>query len=154
MNNVAFRMFLLALMSCILVLAGCAKQQLLKETASGYAEGVFVNSTVEAVRSKILDGCSSKGLLIQESSDNNVVCGKTVSGNDELLAIWVIGNMYSTKPERKVKFTIYQMNSDVKVIESQWLETQMPGGQIQKKELNGNSQRNNMQQFLFSLGAQ
>ena len=146
---------LITIIASTLVLTACAHQQaLLKSTSSGYPEGIFPNSNVEAVRSKLIDGCSSKGILVQETNGNQVVCGKTMEGGDAVLAQMIVGNSYSTTPERKIRFVIYQSGTDVRVTAQQWMESQMAFGQIRRQELNSNNQKNNVQQLLFSLGAQ
>lgn len=139
----------------VLALTACAPQQaLVKKTSSGYPEGVFSNSNVEDVRSKLIGGCSSRGILVQESSGNQVVCGKTMDGGEAVLAQVLVGNSYSTTPERKIRFVIYQSGADVRVTAQQWIELQMAFGQIRRTELDGNNQKNELQQFLFFLGAQ
>lgn len=138
-----------------LLLSACAPQQaLLKATSSGYPEGVFSNATIASVRSKIIDGCSSMGVLVQEAGGNQVVCGKAMDGSEAVLARMIVGNSYSTTPERKIRFVIFQSGSSVKVTAQQWIESQMAMGQVRREELNNNNQKNNVQQFLFSLGAQ
>lgn len=142
--------------SLVLVgLTACAPQQaLIKQTSSGYPEGVFQNTTLDAVRSRLIEGCSSRGVLVQEASGNQVVCGKTMEGGDAVLAQMLVGNSYSTTPDRKIRFIMYQSGADVRVTAQQWIESQMAFGQVRRQELNGNNHRNDIQQFLFSLGAQ
>jgi len=139
----------------ILVLTGCVTQQpLVKNTSSGYPEGIFSNATAEEVRSKIIDGCTSRGIMVQETTGNQIVCGKTMEGMDAVLGSLVVGNKYSTTPERKIRFVIFQNGSDVKVTAQQWIESQMAFGQVRRQELKNNNHINDVQQFLFSLGAQ
>lgn len=146
---------LVVVAAVIFALTACAPQQaLLKPTSSGYPEGIFFNTTVEIVRSKLIDGCSSRGVMVQEAAGNQVVCGKTMEGGDAVLAQLVVGNSYSTIPEQKIRFVLYQSGTEVKVSAQQWIELQMAFGQLKRQELNNNNQRNYIQQFLFSLGAQ
>jgi len=142
---------------CGLVLGftACTPQQaLIKQTASGYPEGVFPDSTIEVVRSKIFEGCSSRGIPIQDTSGNQVVCGKTMEGGEAIMAQMLIGNSYSTTPELKVRFIIYQLDSNVKVTAQQWIESQMAYGQVRRIELNANHHKNDLQNFLSTMGAQ
>lgn len=140
---------------CGIALFACAPQQaLIKPTSSGFPEGIFRGSSIDTVRSKILDGCTSNGLNIYETNTNQVVCGKVMSGKDAVLAGLVVGNSYSTTPERKVRFVIFQQGSDVKVTAQEWIESQMAFGQVRRQALESNNQKNSLQQFLFSLGAQ
>lgn len=137
-----------------LTLSSCAAQPaLIEETPSGYPEGVFEKLNIEAVRSKIMDGCGSQGLQIQEANTNQIVCGKTLNGKNAVLATMIVGNSYSTPPEMKVKFTVFQLGKNVKVTANQWVESQMAFGQLRRQELNSNQQRNDIQLFLFELGA-
>jgi hypothetical protein len=66
----------------------------------------------------------------------------------------LIGNSYSTTPDQKVKFTIYQSGRNVKVSARQWIETQMAFGQMQRQELNSNNQFNDLQRMLYSIGGE
>lgn len=145
---------LLVVLVAATVMAACAPQQaLVKQTASGYPEGLFENTDIESVRSKLIEGCSSRGIFVQEATANQVVCGKTMEGGDAILAQMLVGNSYSTTPEQKVRFVIYQSGPNVKVTAQQWVESQMAFGQMRRQELTGNNQKNDLQRFLFSLGA-
>lgn len=136
-------------------LFGCAAQQpLIKQTQSGYPEGLFKNTDVETVRSKIIDGCVSRGIMVIESTANQIVCGKTMEGGQAVLARLLVGNSYSTTPQQKVRFILYQIGNDVKVTAQQWIESQMAFGQVRREELKTNNQVNDLQSFLSSLGAQ
>lgn len=135
-------------------LTGCVTQEpgLLKPTTSGYPEETLAGTSVEQVKARIMDVCASRGVLVQETGSNHVVCGRTMTGGDAVLAQFLIGNSYSTTPERKVRFTIIQMGQNVRVTAQQWIETQMAFGQMRRTELNGNAQRNDIQRMLMSLG--
>lgn len=136
-----------------IALCGCAADQpLLKKTASGYPEGVFRNQSAELVKARIIDGCSSMGILVQEASANQVVCGKTMQGTEAAFAQMLVGNSYSTTPQRKIRFIIYQQAGDVKVTAQQWIESQMAYGQIRQQELKNTNHLNDVQQFLYSIG--
>lgn len=147
------KMFLL--LSISFILSACAASQpLIKPTSSGYPEGIFRNTSIDRISSKIMDGCTSNGLIIYEATSNQVVCGKTMSGMDAVLGQLVVGNSYSTTPERKVRFSIFQQGNDVKVVAHEWMESQMAFGQIRRQPFDANHQKNSLQQFLFSLGAE
>ncbi len=77
-----------------------------------------------------------------------------MKGSDAVLAQMAIGNSYSTTPQRKIRFTIYKIENDIKVVAQEWIESQMAFGQINIQELKSNNQRNSVQNFLFSLGAE
>ena len=139
----------------ITVLGGCVQQQaLVKPTSSGYPEGIFRNASLEEAKGKILDGCIRHGLMVSEAGTNQVVCEKTMAGGDAVLAQMLVGNSYSTTPVRKLRFIMYKLNKDVKVTAQEWFQSQMAFGQVNKQELKSNNQRNDIQNFLFSLGAE
>ena len=96
----------------------------------------------------------SQGLSIYESGTNHVICGKVLSGKDAVIASLAIGNRYSTTPERRERFNIFQHSDDIKVTAQEWIETQMAFGQMQRQPLDSNNQKNSIQNFLYSLGAE
>ena len=138
----------------IFLVIGCAPQKpLIKATQSGYPEGIFQDTTTEEVKNKIIECCVSKGLMVLESSSNQIFCGKTMQGQEAVFAQMLIGNSYSTTPEKKIRFIIYEIGNNVKVTAQEWIETQMAFGQVKRQELNSNNQKNDIQNFLFSIGA-
>jgi hypothetical protein len=133
--------------------SACApQQQLLKHTPSGYPEATIAARTVDEVRASLMEACIQVGALVQESAGNNVLCSKTMTGGDAVLASLLVGNSYSTPPEQKIRFTVFQLQGNVRVTAQQWIETQMALGQIRRMELNGNNHRNSVQAMLDRLG--
>ncbi len=93
-------------------------------------------------------------MMVSEASSNQVVCEKTMTGGDAVLAQMLVGNSYLTTPVRKLRFIIYKLNQNVKVTAQEWFQSQMAFGQVNKQELKSNNQRNDIQNFLFHLGAE
>lgn len=133
--------------------AGCAADLPLAQTESGYPEGKFSNTSLEAVENKLIGACSQIGAMVTESSTNQVVCGKTMEGQSSVLAQLLLGNASSTTPVDNLRFVMYATGSSVHVTAYQWVETQMPFGQVKRADLNGNKQRYDLQQLLYKLGA-
>jgi hypothetical protein len=134
-------------------LAGCAAHaERLKATASGYPEGVFKNAEMDAIRSKVIEGCNKRGYVIAEASTNTVICQKETAGMEEVAARLMVGNSYSTTPFKKLRATLYKVDADVKVTLSLTMETQMPFGQVRAEPLNTSDAFNEMQKALFELG--
>lgn len=137
-----------------LTITGCsAPVPLLKQTQSGQAEGVFAGQAPEAVKSALIDRCVSLGYGIQEASSNQVVCAQALKDREQLFAQVMLGNAYSTPPQKKLQFTVYQVANGTKVAGQLWVETQMAFGQIKRAEMNAPAQVNSVQELLFSLGA-
>lgn len=136
------------------LLVGCAAQEpLLRPTASGLAEGTFRGATLDEARSKLIGACASKGVTVHDSGPNHVVCGKEMDGAGAAVMQTLIGNSYSTTPVVKLRATIYQQGSDVRVTAQQWSESQMRMGQVNKMDLDSNRHRNELQRFLTYAGA-
>lgn len=134
------------------VLVGCQTVQPIKQTTSGRPEATFRDATAEEVSSKISVECLDRGIMVKEATSNVVVCGKTMEGGDAVLAQMLIGNSYSTTPEQNVRFNIIQNGNDVRVVAYQWIESQMAFGQVNRQELNGGNQFNEVQNLLYRIG--
>lgn len=133
--------------------AGCAQKPLIKETASGAPEGVFRAATLDDVRSKIIEGCTNKKLTVEDVSANHVVCSRTRTGTDGVMYQAVMGNAYSSAPQQKIRFVMFTSGADVKVTATMWTEMQSAFGQTQRNEAKGADAVNDVQNFLFALGA-
>lgn len=91
--------------------------------------------------------------MIEEVSDNLVVCSKVMDRTKALFAQALIGNSSSTRPIGKIRFVMYSENSVVNVTADQWIETQMALGQVRRVELNSHASQNALQTILDKLGA-
>lgn len=138
----------------MLALGGCSQVPLNKPTTSGHAEGLFHSATTEQAKAKVLSGCAMHGLVIEDSNGNQVICSKELQGGQAVMMQLAIGNSYSTTPQYKVRFIFIPQANDVKVIAYPWAESMMPGGQVNKMEMNGNVQRNELQLFMTRVGAE
>ncbi len=127
------------------VLSGCATQDaliqnaLIKETTSGYPEGIFKNSTVKEVKQKIIEGCVSEGRTIsRDYLTNHVVCQESAGISASLW--W--------------RFAIHGQDKKVKVVARHWYQLHSLIQGAIKYDASGSAWRNNTQNFLFSLGAE
>ena len=134
-----------------IIVSGCQTVQPIKTTASGRPEVTLDNISQEEASGKISQRCMEAGILVYEQSKYQVVCGKTMTGGEGVLAQMLVGNSYSTTPERKVRFTIAKINTSVRIQAYQWIESQMAFGQINRQELNSGKQFNEIQRMLNSL---
>lgn len=145
--------WLIAGLTTQLLLACATDTPLVKETASGLAEESYDNVTSEEVRGQIMEACLNRGMPVTDSSTNHVICGHRMRGAEAFVAQLLIGNSYSTTPERRIRFTIFTVGDRVRVTAGAWMETQMAFGQMRRVELDHNTTRNNLQTFLASLPA-
>lgn len=140
---------LAALLIAGLLLNGCANQEpILKQTASGKPEAEYPGKTKEQVKDALVMFCNEKGLMVFESSDSNVICGKETNN---VMAQMMVGNAYSTPSMSKIRFTISKRNNVPKVWSDMWIESQMVGGQTNQVQINNNSDINSVQRILDNL---
>lgn len=145
------KIFLTLFSGCALILTnGCAST---KKITLPPAEGYFQDLEIEQVKSRIMEGCTFNGYTIEESSDNQITCSKTTEGGTAIMTQLLLGNSYSTTPELKARFTVYKQKDYIKVTTHQWAETQMAYGQVRRQALNDGKNRENLQNFLYSIGA-
>lgn len=109
------------------------------------------HSTLDVVRSRIIEHCAQKDLTVYETGSNQVICGKTITGFDGYVARKTIGNEYSTNPEVKARFVFFQSGDDVGVTADGFAETQMAMGQIRRIPVNDQQSHDSLQAFLYSL---
>ncbi|WP_312805560.1 hypothetical protein [Atlantibacter hermannii] len=144
-----------AVLISIALLSGCAATPALKkQTASGKPEGIYSHTTTELVQSALVTRCNEKGFIVLESTASNVVCAKETQGGGAVMAQLLVGNAYSTTPQSKIRFSIGKVNDDVKVWADAWIESQMPGGQVNQMPVTSNDVRNSIQSGLDELKPQ
>lgn len=69
-----------------------------------------------------------------------------------ILAQALIGNSRSTTPELKIRFGLIRSGKYIRVQATQWIETQMAFGQVQRQQLDGRKQIQSLRDALGSLG--
>lgn len=149
------KLFKITAVAAIVSLASCAPlEELIKQTTSGQPEGYFDNTTIEDAKGKLASACSRHGLLVVNTNNNEVVCQKTLTGKDAVLSGLLVGTRYGTTPTRKLRFVMYGQGNGVQVIAYDYLESQNAFGQTNQQPLNANHQRNDIQEMLFSIGAE
>ncbi|WP_336171747.1 hypothetical protein [Acinetobacter ursingii] len=132
----------------VFLLTSCAQVPLNKNTASGYAEGVFENAQLEEVKNRFVFACNQKGYEIKEANPNKIVCSKTLDGMNAIVTQMAIGNQYSTIPEELLVFQLARIDNNVHVTVRNYRETQMAFGQMSRVEIKNNATTNLMQQSM------
>lgn len=142
-----------AVLALASALTGCATPQppLLKNTASGRAEGVFEKTTLESAKSQVITKCATRGANVLDTSGNQVVCGGELKGGQAIGYQLALGNSYSTTPQVKIRFVFATEGENVRVIAFPWVETIMPLGQVRTMDLNGNGDRNDIQRMVNEM---
>lgn len=147
MDIIMKKILLLAL--SIALLSGCANQEaLIKQTNSGKPEGEYPGKNKVQVKDALVISCNEQSWIVFESSDSTVICGKE---NNNVLAQMAVGNAYSTQAMSKVRFSIAEISDSTKVWANMWIESQMPGGQVNQLPLESNQAKNTIQRQLNSI---
>lgn len=139
---------LLAIVIGAAILSGCTTIPINRPTASGKAEGIYPDRNKEQVKDALVSFCNGKGLNVFEATESTVICGKPA---DSVIAQMVVGNAYSTAAMAKTRFTIATVSNASKVWADMWLESQMPGGQVNQMPITSNGAINRAQAVLDNL---
>ncbi len=131
---------------------GCATQpQRVAQTNSRNPEVVIKGVDVETVRARIIERLMSGGMRLDSETPSRIVVSQEVEGINENLLRLSLGNANSTPVRVELAFTIVKVSEGVKVFCQRSAWTQMPGGQINRVELNGNQDFNDGQTALYNL---
>lgn len=135
-----------------LILTGCATPPpRVAATESGNPEVVIESVTVEAVHDRLIERLISKGARLDIDTPSRITVSKEVEGQREMWLRLAISNSYSTTVRADLNFSIIKIPAGVKVFAQMSAWSQMPGGQIQRMDLNGNQDFNDVQESLYRL---
>jgi len=132
-------------------LAACAPQEaLINPTESGWPQASYPDQTPADLRDKLVANCVVKGAEIEEASDSQVQCAKTI---DSVMMQVAMSGSYGTKPQYKVRFVIYEQQDVTKVVARMWIESQNGFGQVRKVDSTNNADHNSIQRLLDGFGS-
>lgn len=119
------------------LVSGCAANPRIETgTISGKPEVLFASATSAAVRNRIVEHCSNMGMDVAEATEQLVTCDFEARFGDQLVVALFVNGSANASPKNRLRFTLIQQGGDVRVIARQWVETQMPFGQVRSIELN------------------
>ncbi len=138
-----------------LVLTACGEPvERMATTPSGRPEAIFRGRTQGQVATRLASHCLERGLMVDEHTDNRVVCRGRLEGGAAFAAQLLIGNSYSTPPEGILTFSFVQQGRDVRAYGRGEVVTQMAYGQIRRVESNGNADFNSLMQAMITVGGE
>lgn len=76
-----------------------------------------------------------------------------MTGGQAVMAQLAMGNAYSTTPKQSVRYTLVQLNQDVRVWATMYTSTQMAFGQVNQVQMTSNAAKNSVQIQLEKLAA-
>lgn len=121
--------------------------------AASVPHDVYFQASPSDVSAKLASFCMDRGITVVESDDHHVLCSKEMDGGKSILTQLLIGNAYSTPPVQNVRFQIVGYGSGSRVQFSEWVETQMPGGQVSRVPNDSSKEANNIRSLLYGIGA-
>lgn len=122
-------------------------------TPSGRADMVFKNMPTQDALGRLANTCMDLGLNIVETTSNSVTCDVPMGIGESAITQALIGNSYSTRPQRLVKFNVAQIQNDARVQASARVQTQMAFGQMRAEELTDDATYNDLMTFMEKAGA-
>ena len=137
-------------MKSILLLGACLAA--VPAIAAEAPPSAWFDKSAEEVSALLAGVCADRNAMVIEQDNFHIVCSRTEDGFKGALAQVIMGNRYSTTPETKVRFAILKLPQGVRVIASQWVETQMAFGQVRRVELNNRKNNATMHDLLASIG--
>jgi hypothetical protein len=120
------------------------------------AEGpitVWFSDEPANVSDKLANLCADRSAAVVEQDERHVLCQREISGKQGVLAQYLMGNRYSTKPQLMIRFAILRDRKIARVQASQWIEVETAGGQTRRNELNDDKQREQLESTLIAAGA-
>ena len=127
--------FILAL--CALM--GCEEKEVIEPlaiTPSGWPEAIFKNK-------------SRKSL-----SETRVKCDANITEGEKEWGRMFLGTGHSSDIHVYIQFNLIKRGADTHVQVLEWMQLQMPGGQIRRKDHNTPYYNNDAQAYLYKIGGQ
>lgn len=126
---------------------------LLIALAAAVSNDVYFPIPPTQTSAKLASLCMDRGTTVAESDDNHVLCTKPISGGKGMLMQMLIGNAYSTPPLYMIRFQIVSYQAGSRVQFSDWVQTQMPGGQVSRMEDTKKKNIDSIRSTLYGIGA-
>lgn len=141
-----------ALLGLLLVALGCATESRIAATPSGLPEVTINTYDMEAVKASIITKVAPIGYTLQSDSNYRLFFTRQTSGLEAAFTQVLIGNSYSTTPEKSLNITIFKAKQSVRVMASGAVSTQMAFGQVRSVNLSeGSRWFNDLQRILFAV---
>lgn len=134
-----------------LFFAGCETVQRIAETESGKPEMLFETAELGIIKSELISEFLNHNYSIIKDSEYMIEMKRDLRGAETILGT-LNGNAYSTN-YRVVTMNFAKLSSGIRVLISNRLDSQMPGGQINTMDMNTVEVFNVNQQFLIDLKA-
>lgn len=122
-------------------------------TPSGQADMQFLGITASEASGKLANRCMDGGLRVVANTASEVVCEARLDDVSSVLTQALMGNAYSTSPERYIRFTLLQNDKNVRVQATSWVQLQMALGQERREAVTSTGMHNSLMAFMEGAGA-
>lgn len=138
---------------CVATVLVCACQTVAPsvQTPSGRPEKVFTGASMERVQSGLAEACMNRPAIVESNAPGQLVCSRRAEGMDAALGGLIVGGSRGSPPTFKVRFTLINLASGVRVQAYQWIESTNAFGRVDTQELNDGAQFNKVQAMLESV---
>ena len=143
--------FILAL--CALM--GCEEKEVIEPlaiTPSGWPEAIFKNKSRKSLSETFAVHCAKLGATIVEESETRVKCDENISEGVKSWGRAFLGTGHSSDIHAYIQFNLIKRGADTHVQVLNWMQLQMPGGQIRRKDYNTPYYNNDAQAYLYKIG--
>ena len=126
------------LIPIILLLAACSQPEpvaRIAETPSGYPEAVFSGISAQKLADKLAMSCVSVRNLVVNQTQTQVKCDTRMSDAQIRWAKAYVGNQYASDIHQYIQYNLTKIDGQVRVQAREWIQLQMPYGQIKKVTL-------------------
>lgn len=138
--------FLTPVILSFLLLAGCASEPRMNETASGNPE-VTIKRPAEKVKPIILSKMMNMGADLEQDSPYLMTFSRKPTPGQDFAAAMLVGNNYSQN-RAIAEFTLFPESGSTRVVGKGYLKANMPFGGVRKEQFNGNNTFNQLQRIL------
>ena len=147
--------YIFILVLCALM--GCEEKEVIEPlaiTPSGWPEAIFKSKSRKSLSETFAVACAKIGATIVEESETRVKCDKNISEGVKEWGRMFLGTGHSSDIHIYIQFNLIKRGADTHVQVLNWMQLQMPGGQIRRKDYNTPYYNNDAQAYLYKIGGQ
>ena len=134
------------------VLSGC---QTVPSVAQGRPEHFFTGAKIETIQSALAEMCMNRQAIIDINTLGQVVCSSETDGLQSFVASMLVGGRHGSTPRFKIRFSLVQSQTGVRVQAYRWLESTNAYGRVDTQELtDANTVASELQKIDDALGHQ
>ena len=116
------------------------------------AAGVYFAAPPSEISAILAGQCMDAMMVVADVQTTQVTCSQEIKGLRGDFAQLVYGNSYSTRPQQMIRFIIIPHGKGSRAQWSEWIETQMAGGQVRRQDIGARKRDAAIQRWLLTIG--